>query len=311
MLRRDVPTANRSRVRQCDHCPVRRIGLCSPFESPSLGGAGPDLAELEAAHAPVRVFDPGDIIFRQGDSSDYLYNVVSGWVDLHRDLADGRRQTSRFLLPGALFGTKPRGARHAHGATAITTASICAIPTARADELRRRHPAFNEHFIWMLERESHLAAEDLTTIGQGSAMERVAHILWNLAGRICAPGPIRAGAALRVPLTQRLLAGATGLTSIHVNRVVRRLRDLAIVQFHDGILVIEDLAPLAALANECPESATHWTAPGKSARLPRRSGTSVRASDHGPDPEHGAAHHALRPHGSSGPVGLARAAASG
>lgn len=230
---------------QCDHCVVRSTGLCSAFAD----GAGLDLSDLEAAHLPVRVFDGGDIIYSQGDSSDCLYCMVSGWADLHQDMPDGRRHISQFLLPGAMFGVTPRGARYSHGATTITTASICAIPWARMDALRQLYPTFNERFIWMLEHEAQMVTESLTVIAQGSSLERVAGILWGLAERICAPGAVLADRALKAPLTQRLIADATGLTAIHVNRVIRRLREQGLVKLHDGILIVEDPVRLAEIAN--------------------------------------------------------------
>jgi CRP/FNR family transcriptional regulator len=221
-------------------------------------GEDADLSRLEAAHLPVRVYEPGDIIYRQGEMSDNVFNVISGWVDLHQDMADGRRQISQFLFSGAVFGLKPRGVSCSHGATAITTASICAIPIARLDDLRHFSPAFNEHFIWMLEREHHLAVDALTMIGQGVSLERVARVLWCLASKLSGGAAIQAGATIRIPLTQRLIAEATGLTAIHVNRVVRRLREQQVVDFRDGVMVIGDPRRLAILANANPESVTNW-----------------------------------------------------
>src|SRR5271168_5018076 len=84
------PAATR---RQCDHCLVRQSGLCNSFAD----GGGLDLADLEDAHYPVRVLNSNDTIYSQGESSDTLFNVVSGWVVLHQDMADGRRHISQFL----------------------------------------------------------------------------------------------------------------------------------------------------------------------------------------------------------------------
>jgi CRP/FNR family transcriptional regulator, anaerobic regulatory protein len=244
MLKLAAPAARTTR-HQCDHCVVRSTGLCNAFAD----GSGLELSDLEAAHLPVRVFDGGDIIYSQGDSSDCLYCMVSGWASLHQDMPDGRRHISRFLLPGALFGVTPKGARHSHGATTITTASICAIPRARMDALRELYPTLNERFIEMLEHETQVIVDSLTVIAQGSSLERVAILLWGLAERICAPGVVPRRRALRAPLTQRLIADATGLTAIHVNRVIRRLREQALVKLHDGILIVEDPARLAEIAN--------------------------------------------------------------
>jgi CRP/FNR family transcriptional regulator len=252
MMKRDgTATLNKG---QCAYCVVRRTGMCHAYGE----GEDLDLSRLETAHLPIRVYEPGDIIYRQGETSENVFNVISGWVDLHQDMADGRRQISQFLFSGAVFGLKPRGVSCSHGATAITTASICAIPIARVDDLRHFSPAFNEHFIWMLEREHHLAVDALTMIGQGASLERVARILWCLVSKLSGAAAVQAGAAIRIPLTQRLIAEATGLTAIHVNRVVRRLREQQVVDFHDGVIVIGDPRRLAALANAYAESAENW-----------------------------------------------------
>jgi CRP-like cAMP-binding protein len=245
-------------------------------------GEGLDLSGLEAAHLPIRVYEAGDIIYRQGERSDYLFNVISGWVDLHQEMADGRRQISQFLSSGAVFGLRPRGVSSSHGATAITTARICAIPTARVDDLRKQSPAFNEHFIWTLERENQLAVEALTITGQGDSLERVARVLWGLASKLSHSAAVPAGAPLKVPLTQRLIADATGLTPVHVNRVVRRLREQRVADFHDGVMVVLDPARLATLANAYPESAVFWEDGAAVVQKPPRAAVQPTPSS-GPD----------------------------
>jgi CRP-like cAMP-binding protein len=228
--------------------------LCNSFAD----GSGLDLADLEDAHYPIRVFNANDTIYSQGESSDTLFNVVSGWVELHQDMPDGRRHISQFVLPGALFGVKPMHSRFTHGATTITTASICAIPTSRVNDLRRLYPSFNERFIWLLERENHVASQALTMTAEGNSLERVARILWGLAVRLSKAEAVQAGVAVKVPLTQRHIAEATGLTAVHVNRVIRRLREQGLVDFHDGIMVIGEPESLAAAANEDARSHTLW-----------------------------------------------------
>jgi CRP/FNR family transcriptional regulator, anaerobic regulatory protein len=239
---------------QCAYCVVRRVGVCHAYGE----GEDLDLSRLEAAHLPIRVYEAGDIIYHQGERSDHIFNIISGWVDVHQEMADGRRQIGQFLSSGAVFGLKPRGVSFSHGATAITTTRICPIPIARVDDLRRHSPAFNEQFIWTLERENHLAVEALTIIGQGDSLERVARLLWSLASKLSNSAAVPAGVPLKVPITQRLIADATGLTAVHVNRVVRRLREQRVVDFHDGVMVVEDPGRLAALSAIYSGSATLW-----------------------------------------------------
>jgi CRP-like cAMP-binding protein len=248
---------------RCAFCTSRQKGLCRGVESADAEGS----AALESLHSPVRVYDVGEVVYAQGDASTHVFNLISGWVGLHRDMPDGRRQISQFLTPGALFGVEPLGEELGHAAVAITSAVVCPMPRAKLDDLRRRIPSLNERFIWLLEHENHRAVENLTTIGQGSAKERIAHLLAELAATAGA-GDVSAlaGAVMHVPLTQRHIAEATGLTSIHVNRVLRQLREDLIVDFHAGTLTITNPRKLQALA----ETGRPWAAraaPG--GRLPR------------------------------------------
>ena len=197
---------------------------------------------------PARVYDAGGVIYGQGGSSDHVFNLISGWIALHRDLADGRRQITRFLVAGAMFGVEPAGEELGHAATALTNATVCPIPTTKLDELRRQFPSLNERFILMLNRDNRRAYEALTTLGQGSAKERIAHLLGELAAAASDPNPIHAGRVIKIPLTQRHIAEATGLTSIHVNRILRQLREDQVIDFHYGSLLITDRGKLQALA---------------------------------------------------------------
>ena len=236
---------------RCPFCAVREKGLC---QSVSMQDAAGSVA-LETSHAQARVFDAGEMVYAQGDPSDHVYNLVSGWIVLHRDMADGRRHITRFLLPGAMFGIAPSGQELGHTATALTSAVVCPIPTQKLDDLRVQVPSLNEQFILTLAWENHHTFEALATLGQGSARERIGTLLSGLATAI--GGTAYANTVIRIPLLQRHIAEATGLTSIHVNRVLRQLREDLILDLHNGMLVIIDPAKLHALAEPGATSSKH------------------------------------------------------
>ncbi|MGZ6016793.1 MAG: Crp/Fnr family transcriptional regulator, partial [Phenylobacterium sp.] len=142
--------------------------------------------------SPVRVHDAGEEIYAQGDPSGRYFHLLTGWVSLHRDTADGRRQITRFLLPGALFGVGPAGEEFSHTATAITKATISPISRAKFDEQRRRSPLLNEQFVAFLERELHHELESMTVLGRGSATERVGALLGELAVAAAGESQVRA-----------------------------------------------------------------------------------------------------------------------
>ena len=240
----------------CSYCAARRKGLCLGINDSDADG----IAALESARSAIRLYDPGEIIYEQGDASEHVFNLVSGWVALHRDIADGRRQITRFLLPGAVFGAEPAGEELGHTATAITNAIVCPIAIAKLYELRRRIPSLNEQFILVLEHDSQNAIKALTSLGQGTAKERIGFLLRDLAVTAVGEDRVNAGAAvIKMPLTQRHIAQATGLTSIHVNRVLRQLREDQVIELHDGVLSIIDPRKLRRVAE--PTASWRWAAP--------------------------------------------------
>jgi CRP-like cAMP-binding protein len=206
----------------------------------------------------VRVLEVGDPVYRQGEPAEHLYSVMSGWVALHQDLPGGRSQISGFLLTNGVFGHEPDGFSRGHSATALTSASVCVISNTALDRLRRDEPALNERFIRMLQHEVRRGIADRTSLGQGDAKQRMASLLWELAVRVSGRTDLVAGAQIKIPLTQRHLADATGLTTIHVNRVLRRLREKGLAEFHAGVLTVLDPDKLSAGAKSNDEMRALW-----------------------------------------------------
>ncbi len=238
-------TSNTTRARlPCAYCVVRHKGICDSIDDHDADG----VAGLEASRSPVRVFEAGEMVYAEGDPSEYVFNLISGWVALHRDMPDGRRQITRFLLPGGVFGLEP-GAELGHAATAVTTVTVCPIARTKFDDLRRRVPSLNEAFITLLGRDNQHGFETLTVLGQGSAKERIGALISELVVALRGPGTIVPGAVVKIPLTQRHIADATGLTSIHVNRVLRQLREDRVIEFHNGALVVTNPRKLQAITD--------------------------------------------------------------
>lgn len=82
-----------------------------------------------------------------------------------------------------------------------------------------------------------MATELLAVLGQRSAEERIAYLLQHLIRRLEARTVIREG-RYPIPLRQRHIADAVGLTSEHVNRVLSLFRDRGLCILADGILTV-------------------------------------------------------------------------
>lgn len=236
----------------CALCKVRVSGHCG-----AIGEDGRSLAALDAAHAPLRVLQAGETIYHQGDRSDRLFNLISGWVALQQDAPDGQRHILQFVLPGGSFGLEPEGSVLGHSAMTLTTTTLCTVRRARHDQLRLEHPDFNERFLWLMQREVRVAQDTLGNMAHGSAAARVAHLVWELAIRSLGRRP-SSGERIWAPITQVHLAMATGLTPIHVNRVLRRFRQQDLMELRSQGLIVHDPRALEQLSGASEDLITLW-----------------------------------------------------
>jgi CRP-like cAMP-binding protein len=96
-------------------------------------------------------------------------------------------------------------------------------------------------------RDEAMVVEHLVGIGRRSALVRTAHLLVELGLRLQLVG-LGDASGYACPVNQYLLADALGLTAIHVNRVLRQLREPGLVTFREGSVLFHDLAGLRIVA---------------------------------------------------------------
>jgi hypothetical protein len=120
-----------------------------------------------------------------------------------------------------------------------------------------------------MSRDSSLSFAHLTSIGRHSARERVAHLILELFIRYRSRWPGHRIEEMHLPLTQEDIGDATGLTGIHVNRVLGDLKTEGILTFSYRRLSILDPDKLVDVAGIDPELLQSWIrrpAPAQSAR---------------------------------------------
>lgn len=206
-----------------------------------------------------REFEAGQDLFSLGKPCDSIYNLTEGWVILYNLLEDGRRQILHFALPGAVLGFHPGdGAVMTYGAQALTDIVVSSIPHKALLPIVKQQPEFGLRLAWLIARDCTLAFDRLTSIGRHSARKRVAHLLLKLFIRYRAQWPGSQIEEMHLPLTQEDIGDATGLTSVHVNRVLRDLRKDGIVEFHYRRLRILNPDKLVDVARIDPQLVLSW-----------------------------------------------------
>ena len=108
-------------------------------------------------------------------------------------------------------------------------------------------PRLGAALLWAASRDEAMVVEHLVNIGRRSALERTAHFFMELAERLSLVG-LATEAEFQCPLSQSVLADALGLTGIHVNRVLRQLREQKLLTMKQRTVHIHDLSGLRKLA---------------------------------------------------------------
>lgn len=206
-----------------------------------------------------RKIEAGRDLFSIGWTGKSIFNLLDGWVAVYTLLEDGRRQIVQFALPGAILGVMPsRRASATVGAQALTDVTVSVIPTAVLTAHARTEPEICLRLVRSLAHDCNLAYDHLTSIGRRSARERVAHLLLELFTRYRAQWPGNHIEEMALPLTQEQIGDATGLTFVHVNRVLSAMRKDGIVQFHYRRLRILNPDRLIEIAGVDPETVVGW-----------------------------------------------------
>jgi CRP-like cAMP-binding protein len=89
------------------------------------------------------------------------------------------------------------------------------------------------------------------SLGRRTAIARMANLFCELHIRLGIVG-MTEGDSYRLDLTQLELSECLGLTSVHVNRVLRELREQGALEFRSGRVMIQNLTLLRQIAEFDP-----------------------------------------------------------
>ncbi|MDR6288258.1 MULTISPECIES: Crp/Fnr family transcriptional regulator [Inquilinus] len=168
------------------------------------------------------------------ENYESVFILNEGWGYSFKDLSNGQRQVIDFILPGDIFGLQGIFLNGAGlGFASITPVDAATVSPQSLLAMSARWPRLGGAILWSASLQGSIAAERLVALGRRSAAGRMAHLLLELSVRLELIGQGNS-AGFFCPLTQHDLANALGLTSVHVNRVLRHLRQLGLVVFRNS-----------------------------------------------------------------------------
>ncbi len=207
-----------------------------------------DVAVLAAATAKSRRHAARRDLIREGDRPGPVIVILEGWACRYKILPNGGRQILAFLMPGDCCDLHVGLlAEMDHGIQTVSAAVVATIDRTEMDAIMESCPAVaRAMYIGQLIDEGTMRAW-ITSMGRRQSIERVAHLMCELYARARSIG-LTAGIELALPLSQLLLADALGMTPVHINRVLRKLRESGAMELRRGSLVISDPAMLVKIA---------------------------------------------------------------
>jgi CRP-like cAMP-binding protein len=207
-----------------------------------------ELKWLEEIQAKPLTVKRGRQLIHEGQTGQKAFVLQSGWACSYKDLPSGRRQIISFPIAGDCVGLRSVLLKTAdHSFSALTDAVVSPVEGTHILKCVSDFPRLGVALLWAASRDEAMVVEHLVNIGRRSAIERTAHFFMELAERLSLVG-LATEAEFECPLSQFVLADALGLTAIHVNRVLRLLRERDLLTLRKGRVRIHDLNALRKLS---------------------------------------------------------------
>lgn len=207
---------------------------------------------LDRAVTDKRRFGAGADIIAEGAAPEFVHVVMEGYACRYKTVEDGGRQIMAWLVPGdfcdlhvALLGEMD------HSIAALSACRIGLMSRRIIAEITDTRPQISRAMWWATLVDEGILREWLVGMGRRPADTRIAHLFCELQARLAAVG-LDDGGAMDLPVNQVELADTVGLTPVHVNRVIQRLREEGLIQLDGRRLTLLDLKALQAFAGFDP-----------------------------------------------------------
>jgi CRP-like cAMP-binding protein len=185
---------------------------------------------------------------REGALSTHCSVLLEGFACRSKTAASGKRQILSVHIPGEILDLE---AIHLpvmdHDVTTLSRCKVGLIGHEALLAVARARPTIGEALWRYTARDAALFREWIMNVGRRPAINRLAHLLVEIADRLEKVG-LANGASFELPMTQLDIADALGLTPVHVNRVVQELRRSGLLELRKYAVSLPDLKRLKEVA---------------------------------------------------------------
>lgn len=193
-----------------------------------------------------------EVVVRAGEELNSCILLLDGWMARAKDLPGGERQFTELHIGGDfadLHGFTLK--RLDHDVLTLSECAIGIVPHERLQRIVDEFPRLTRVYWFMTNVDAAIHRETALSLGQRSAISRMAHLFCELYLRLQVVGRAR-DSGYEFPLTQRELAECLGLTVVHANRTLQELRRRGLVELENRRLSILDRRGLEGLSEFDP-----------------------------------------------------------
>lgn len=188
-----------------------------------------------------------------GQQTESAYLVINGLIGRFSQMRNGIRQIVALHIAGDMADlcsvALPKTSWAFH---ALVPTSVMQISHADLIAVADRYPNIALAFWRDCVADMAVMSEWIVSIARRPAEAKLAHLLCELHCRYRQVKLLEDSGAFALPVTQTQLAEILGMTAIHVNRMIRSLRERGWVVFNRHEIVIQDWPNLVNLAEFDP-----------------------------------------------------------
>ena len=194
---------------------------------------------LENLHLDIQQVDADQDLGRNGQRASQCLLLLTGMVCRYRIMQDGQRQIMSFHFPGDILDLSGLLLNKAdHGLGTLMPVEVAPIAHATLHGWIEQHPGLGRRLWQDTLVDAAVFREWVVNVSRRSAYARTAHLLCEIVTRMRAAGSVRGHPSL--PVTAVDLADATGLSVVHINRVLQEFRSRKLVESSGKALDVLD-----------------------------------------------------------------------
>ncbi len=189
-----------------------------------------DRAAVRALPFSARTLEPAGYLVREGEPPETCALLFSGFAFRHKVTGVGERQIMAVHMRGEFLDLQNSFLEVAdHNVQALTRCEIASVPVTALRTLTFDRPRVGRAMWIETLIDAAIFREWIVNVGRRDSISRISHLLCEFALRLQAAGLAKEH-RYEMPMTQEQIADCTGLTPVHVNRVLKELGRMGLIE---------------------------------------------------------------------------------